>query len=134
MRYAQRLILGIALIVVSLIILWFGSPSRTGLDPSPTLAVVFSVVFAIGFIVGAMGLMGMEKDYPALLSGLVLYFIVGGLIAVFTYVNSSRLGLNTLDEAGTTSFWVYWIRFAALWPLEVVRALGVLGYDRVIWD
>ena len=134
MRFAQRFTLGFALIIVSLVILVFGSPERTGADPSPALAVAFCVVFAIGFIVAAMALMGAEKDYPAFLSGLVLYFIVGALIAVFTYVNSSRLGLNTLDDAGTGAFWVYWIRYAAMWPIEVVRSAGILGYDRLIWD
>ena len=91
-------------------------------------ALLFTLLFAIGFIVGAMGLMGSESDYPSLLSGLVLYCIVGALIAVYLYTNSTQVGRISLEDADDPTFWTYWMRVAATWPLEIVRRFDLLGY------
>ena len=78
-----------------------------------------------------MALMGAEHDYPALLSGFVLYFIVGALIAVFAYVGGHGVGPWTLEEANSSSFWAHWMKVAAFWPLRVVGMLGFMGYEPI---
>jgi len=129
MKFAERVILGLFIILVGVASLWYGSPARTGAsEPIPAFAYTFVFLFAIGFIIGAMGLMGAEHDYPALLSGLVLYFVVGALVAVFMAVGGSTLDGYTLEDAGEPTFWIRWIRVAAIWPLELVRRAGVFGY------
>jgi FtsH-binding integral membrane protein len=129
MRYVQRVTLGIVLIVISFVVLWVGSPDRTGPDPNTAAALAFVGLFAVGFIIGAMGLMGAESDYPSLLSGLVLYLIVGALVAVYLYTSSTQLGRITLQDADNPTFWTYWIRVAVTWPLEIARHFDVFGWD-----
>jgi len=127
MRYAQRMLIGLALILVGLGLLVLGSPDRTGqLDANPAFVYGFVFCFALGFIICSMGLLGAKDDYPGLLSSFVLYFIVGALIAVFLYVK--REGQWTLAEADDPNFWAFWLRRMALWPLELVRLTGFLGY------
>ena len=129
MHYTQRVILGTVIIVSSFVLLWFASPARSGTaNPSPTIGIVFVVLFAIGFIFAAAGLMGMKDDYPALLSGLVLYFIVGGLIAIVQYINGTGISSNSLVDWGDASFWIHWIRVAATWPLVLVQRADLFGY------
>lgn len=132
MRYMNRVLLGLILILTSLVVLWLGSPDRTGeLFANPVFGYAFLVLFALGFIIGAMGLLGAEDDYPALLSGLVLYFIAGGLIAVFLYVSQRGVDRFTLDDAAQSGFWAHWVRVAAMWPLELVQQADVLGYGQM---
>ncbi len=127
MRYLDRFLIGFILMAMGLGCLWWGSPSRTG-SPQPVLAMMYAfvVLFAIGFVFVSMGLLGMEDDYPAFLSGMVLYFVVGAVIAVVMYVNGR--GQWSLAEANSPGFWLYWGRIAAMWPLELVRVAGLLGY------
>lgn len=134
MRYVQRVGLGIVLIVISFVVLWLGSPDRTGADPNSASALLFVGLFAIGFIVGAMGLMGSESDYPSLLSGLVLYLIVGALIAVYLYTSSTQVGRISLQDADDPTFWTYWLRVAVTWPLEIVRKLDLWGWGSLILE
>jgi hypothetical protein len=129
MHYAQRVILGLAIIFASFILLWFASPDRTGIaDPSPVVGLVFVAIFAVGFIVGSMGLLGMKDDYPALLSGLVLYFIVGALVALLLYMAAGGIGPNALADWGDPNFWIHWIRVGATWPLVLVQRADLFGY------
>lgn len=128
MRYMQRITLGIVLIVIGFVVLWLGSPDRTGDVGNVVPAFVFVLLFAIGFIIAAMGLMGAESDYPSLLSGLVLYIIVGVLIAVFLYTSSTQVGRISLEDADDPTFWTYWLRVAVTWPLEIVRKFDLFGY------
>jgi hypothetical protein len=132
MHFINRFLLGLFFILVSLLLLWLGSAARTG-EPfaSALFGYAFAVVFAVGFIVAAMGLLGAKDDYPALLSGLVLYFIVGGLIAVFLYVSQRGVDRFTLDDAARPGFWAHWTRSAALWPLELVQQADLLGYSQM---
>jgi hypothetical protein len=110
------------------VVLWYGSPARNPLAETDMLyPAVFVLLFAIGFIVGAMGLMGAEKDYPALLSGLVLYFIVGVLIAVIVYVRHEGIGGWTLRDADDPTFWIHTGQVVAGWPYELVRMAGIFG-------
>ncbi len=130
MRPAERILLGLALIMLGLVVLWYGSPARTGAgEPIAAAAWAFSILFALGFIVGSMGLMGAESDYPAFVSGLVLYLIVGALVAVFLYVHSEGIGDWSLYDADTPGFWANWVKVAIAWPLELIKTAGVLGYD-----
>lgn len=127
MRYAQRMLIGLVLILVGFALLVLGSPDRTGqVDVNPAFVYGFVFCVALGFIIGTMGLLGAEGDYPGLLSSFVLYFIVGALIAVILYVK--REGQWTLAEADDPNFWFFWLRRMALWPLELVRLTGFLGY------
>lgn len=127
MRYMDRILIGVLLVIVSVVCLYMGSPQRTGdFNPNPALAYGFTLFFALGFIFMAMGLLGMEDDYPAFLSGFVLFFIVGGLIAVLLYVNGE--GQWLLEDADDPRFWQYWAKMAALWPLKLVEMAGFLGY------
>ena len=133
MHHTERILLGLLLIIIGLIALWYGSPARTGeAEPVPVLTWTFVMFFALGFIIGSMGLLGSEDDYPAFVSGLVLYFIVGALIAVFLYVRGYGIGEWTVYDADQPDFWVSWIKLATLWPLELVRASGLLGYDLML--
>ena len=127
MRYMERMLIGVGLIILSFGLLYLGSPVRTGrLEANPGFVYGFCLLFALGFIIGSMGLLAAKDDYPGLLSGLVLYFIVGALIAVLLYVRKE--GDWTLDEAGDPGFWAFWLRRMALWPLELVRLGGLLGH------
>jgi hypothetical protein len=130
MHYMQRIVLGLAIILASFVVLWFGSPDRLGaVETSSAYGLAYVIIFAIGFILAAMGLMGMEDDYPALLSGLVLYFIVGAVIAIVIYFGQNAgFGATSLEDAGTSGFWFYWLRVAATWPLELVQRAGLFGY------
>ncbi len=129
MRYFDRILIGLLLIMAAFLVLWYGSPYRTGnYDPSPAFGWGFLMLFAIGFIVGTMGLLGQADDYPALLSGLVLYLIVGGVIAVFIFAQGDRLSSWTLEDARYGAFWAHWFRVAATWPLELVQRATFLGY------
>lgn len=127
-RYRRKILLGFVLLGASVLCLWYGSPVRTGAEPMTAFVGAFSLLFALGFIFTSMGLMGAEKDYPALVSGLVLYFIVGALVAVFLYVSANDLGLLTVSDADNPAFWFHWIRVMALWPFELVARSGFLGY------
>lgn len=127
--YEKKILVGLVLIVLAFASLWLGSPDRTGGGAANmTYAWIFTFLFALGFIVGSMGLMGAERDYPALISGLVLYFIVGALIAVFMYVTRSGVGGQTLVDADTPGFWAHWLRVMAMWPYELVAKAGIMGY------
>jgi hypothetical protein len=126
--YQQKVLIGVVMLGLAFGSLWYGSPARTGNDPNIAYAWIFSLFVALGFIFLSMGLMGAERDYPALLSGLVLYFIVGALLAVFLYVNRSGVGGQTITDADQPAFWAYWIKVMALWPYELVSRAGILGY------
>ena len=127
MRYLDRMLIGLGLIILAFGALYLGSPLRTGqADANPGFAYGFCLLFALGYIIGAMGLLGSKDDYPGLLSGLVLYFMVGALITGFLYVKKE--GHWTLAEADDPQFWIFWLRRMALWPLELIRMTGLLGY------
>ena len=127
MRYLERMLIGLVLVILGFGALYLGSPLRTGqVDVNPVFVYGFSLLFALGFIIGVMGLLGSKEDYPGLLSGMVLYFIVGALIAVILYVKKE--GRWSLAEADNPQFWIFWVRRMALWPLELVRLTGLLGY------
>ena len=127
--YGKMILAGLFLVVLAFVCLWFGSPARTGGMPVPIFAWTFSVLFAIGFILGAMGLIGADVGYPAFVSGLVLYFIVGALVAVFMYVTRNQIGMGTISDADTAGFWAHWIRIMAMWPYELITRAGVMGYN-----
>lgn len=127
MRYMDRVMIGLILVIVSIVCLFLGSPHRTGgFDPSMGLVYGFAIFFALGFIFLSMGILGLKDDYPALLSGFVLYFMVGGLIAIFLYVNTNATW--RLADADDARFWLYWTRIMAMWPFELVQMTGILGY------
>lgn len=130
-RYMQRVVLGLVIILASFVVLWFGSPDRIGnVETASTFGLAYVILFAIGFIVASMGLLGAADDYPALLSGLVLYFIVGAVIAIVIYFGQGAgFGATSLEDAGTSGFWFYWLRVAATWPLELVQRAGLFGYE-----
>ena len=129
MRVAQRLLFGLVLMLSSFFVLWWGSPVRTGAgQPELVYALAFVVLFALGFILGCMALLGMKDDYPGFLSGIVLYFMVGALISVVLYVSSTEVGSISLEDASHSGFWVHWIRVTATWPLEIVRRAEILDY------
>jgi hypothetical protein len=133
MRYADRLLIGMFLILCGVAALWYGSPARTGAgEPIAAFAYAFVFLFALGFVIFSMALLGSEDDYPAFLSGLVLYFIVGALVAVFLYVTRRDIGFFTLDDAADPRFWAYWFRVGATWPLELVIRAELLGYEPII--
>jgi hypothetical protein len=127
--FAQKIVIGLVLILAAFVVLWWGSPNRTGAEAAPAVVWTFSLLFALGFIVGSMGLMGAEKDYPAFVSGLVLYFIVGALVSVFLYVSRNQIGMITITDADSADFWVYWLKVTALWPYHLLAQAGVLGYS-----
>lgn len=127
MRHLDRLLIGIILIIGAFACLWWGSPARTGtFEPQVGLTYLYLVLFAVGFIFVAVGLMGGEHDYSSLMSGLVLYFMIGLLIAAILYVR--REGQWSLAEADNPAFWTQWLRIAATWPLQLVKLTGILGY------
>ena len=127
MRYLNRILIGLLLIASSIGVLYWGSPARSGMmDPHPKLSLLFVVLFALGFIFMAMGALGMKDDYPGFASGLVLYFMVGGLIAIVFATDES----NTwrLEDASDPAFWAYWVQIAAQWPILVAKKFNLLGY------
>lgn len=126
--YGTKILVGLVLIVLAFVSLWLGSPTRTGTDPNMAYAWVFTGLFALGFIIGSMGLMGAERDYPALISGLVLYFIVGALVAVFLYVTKTGVSSYTITDADTPGFWAHWLKVMAMWPYELVSRAGLMGF------
>jgi hypothetical protein len=129
MRYLDRVLIGLLLMGASGFVLWYGSPLRAApSEPDPLYAHGFVALFALGFVIGSMGLLGADKDYPALLSSFVLYFLIGALLAVFFYVRREGVGPHTLEDADTAAFWAHWVRFMAEWPLELVKMAGLLGY------
>lgn len=130
MRYFSRVLLGLLLIAGSFGLLYYGSPARTpGTHPADSYIYGFLGLFAVGFILISMGLLGAEDDYPALLSGFVLYFMLGGLIAVFIYVSSGSISGYSLADAGDAGFWGNAGKVAARWPYEMVVRAGVFGYS-----
>ncbi len=130
MRHVDRIMIGLLFMFASVFVLWYGSPARTGVA-DPLYSYGFVLLFAVGFMIGSMGLMGASDDYPALLSGFVLYFMVGALIAVFMYVSGNGVGRWTLDDADSSAFWAHWMKFVAFWPLRVVGLLDFMGYKPI---
>lgn len=128
MSFQIRILSGIVLLLISVFVLWFGSPARM-LHGDRRFAFAFLLIFAIGFVLFSMGILGTEGTYPALLSGFVLYFIVGGLITVFIYLTGSGLAQYSLTEAGEPYFWRESARLSALWPLYIVQTLGIFQWD-----
>jgi hypothetical protein len=128
MRYLDRFLIGIVLILVSFVTLWFGSPYRTNtFEVNPMVVNAYIILFALGFVFVSMGVLAMEDGYPAFLSGAVLYFMIGGLIASILYINQE--GGFTLAELGDPLFWSYWIKRMAMWPMHIVEMTGMLGYQ-----
>ena len=127
--YAQKIVVGLVLIAAAFAVLWWASPARTGNVPPPAVVWTFSLLFALGFIIGSMGLLGAERGYPAFVSGLVLYFIVGALVSVFLYVSRNQIGMVTLTDADSADFWIYWLKVTALWPYQLLATSGALGYS-----
>ena len=135
MLYVKRLLIGLVFVFCSLVALWIGSPARTGAgEPSLVAALAFVFLFALGFIFVAMGFLGIKDDYPGMLSGLVLYFMVGALISVFLYVRSTPMGPLTLEDAAKGAFWLKWARVTAMWPLELVQRAEILDYHLLRLD
>lgn len=133
MSFQVRILTGLILLLTSVFALWYGSPARL-LEGDTRFAYAFLLLFAIGFVLFSMGVMGTEGAYPALLSGFVLYFIVGGLITVFIYLTGSGLTQYTLSEAGNPLFWREAARLSALWPIYIVQTLGIFQWDMAkIW-
>lgn len=128
MSFQIRILTGLILIITSVALLWYGSPARL-LQGDTRFAYGFLMVFAIGFVLFSMGILGTQGAYPALLSGFVLYFIVGGLITVFIYLTGSGLTQYSLSEAGNPLFWREASRLAALWPIYIVQTLGIFQWD-----
>ena len=132
MSMRTRALTGAVLILISVLLLWWGSPNRTGaLQIEPAWAYGFLICFAIGFVLFSMAALGTEGAYPALLSGVVLYFIVGALVAVFAYVRGAGLSPYSLNDAGSSAFWIDFLRMAALWPLVLVKQFNIFGWGYV---
>jgi len=132
MSYQVRAVSGLILIAAAFAALWWGSPDhKPTLETYPQYAFLFVGLFAVGFILFAMAALGTQGAYPALLSGFVLYFIVGALLAVFVYLRGNGIGGYTLGEAGNPAFWRTALRFAAFWPLHLVQEAGLFGWDMV---
>ena len=129
MRYASRVLVGLMFIAAGILVLWYGSPDHTGIrDALPIYYYGFVGLFAVGFIIASMGLLGADENYPALLSGFVLYFMIGGLVVVFLYVGASGLAGYTLGSAGDPTFWRLVVGTATMWPWELVQRMGIFGY------
>jgi hypothetical protein len=129
MTYAQRFLFGLVLMLASFLILWWGSPLRTGAGrPELLYALAFNFVFALGFILAATAALGMKADYPGFLSGVVLYFMVGALVSVMLYVSGTQVGPISLEDAAHSEFWMQWVRVTALWPLELVQRAELMDY------
>jgi hypothetical protein len=127
---AQRLLVGLILMIASFFLLWWGSPVQTGTGhPELVFGLAFNLVFALGFILASMALLGLKNDYPGFLSGVVFYFMVGALISVALYVSGTQVGPISLEDAAHPEFWLSWIRVTALWPLELVRQAGIMDYQ-----
>ena len=123
-----RILTGILFILASVAALWYGSPSRQ-LHGDTRYLYAFLLIFALGFVLFSMGILGTEGAYPALLSGFVLYFIVGGMITVLIYVTGSGLAQYTLTEAGEPYFWREAARLSAMWPIYIVQTLKIFQWD-----
>jgi hypothetical protein len=129
-RHLDRVLIGLLLIFLGVGVLYWGSPARLATtSPDPLYAYGFLVLFGLGFAIGSMGLLGAESDYPAFLSGFVLYFIVGGFIAVVQYVQGEGVGQWTLQDADSSGFWAYNLRLMATWPLQIVMRLRLMGWN-----
>ena len=134
MNVLQRFILGLVFIAFAFMILWWGSPARTGQAlPDMGFALAFVFIFAIGFILASMAVLGMENDYPGFLSGVVLYFMIGALASVVLYVSGTEVGRISLEDAASSNFWMYWVRVAATWPLELVRRADLWEYGQLVF-
>ncbi|MCB0217290.1 MAG: hypothetical protein H6648_01925 [Caldilineae bacterium] len=126
MQHAQRALVGILLILTSIAALYFGSPVRNAtIEPNMALVYAFVVLFALGFVLLAMGLLAFE-GYPGLLSSFVLYGILGALAMVLRYVMFE--GTWSLADGGDPRFWWQLVGRALTWPIEIVRWTGIFGY------
>lgn len=132
MSYQARAASGMILIAASLLALWWGSPDHMPtLETHPEYAYAFLGLFAVGFILFSMAALGTQGAYPALLSGFVLYFMVGGLLTVYVYVAGDGISGYSLGHVGGASFWRTAAKLAALWPLHLVQKAGLFGWDMV---
>ena len=126
MEYLQRILVGLILMILGFAALYLGSPMQTGYgEPNMAYAYAYVLLFALGFMLLAMGLLALQ-GYPGMLSSFVLYFIVGALVALIRYVMYE--GEFSLVDAGDPVFWMQMLKRMALWPLEIVRMSGIFEY------
>lgn len=132
MSFQTRAVSGLLLIAISLIVLWWGSPDRLPtIETHPRYALAFLGLFAVGFILFSMAALGTEGAYPALLSGFVLYFMVGALLGVYEYVAGDGIAGYALGQVGGAAFWRTAAKLAALWPFHLIQEIGLFGWEHV---
>lgn len=132
MSYQIRAATGLILIAASLTALWWGSPNRMPtIETHPEYAYAFLGLFAIGFILFSMAALGTQGAYPALLSGFVLYFMIGGLLSVYVYISGDGIAGYSLGQVGGSAFWRTAAKLAATWPLHLVQKIGLFGWDKI---
>ncbi len=134
MGYRDRALVGLILIFASIFILYWGSPARTGISaPDKIWPLGFVGVFALGFTLFSMGILGHEDAYTALMSGFVLYLIVGAVITLTLYITNNGIHQYSLEDAANPAFWGEAIRLSILWPLSVVQLTNFLGWEAFAW-
>ena len=134
MSYRDRTLVGLILIFVSIFVLYWGSPARTGISaPEPIWPLGFVGIFALGFIFFSMGVLGHQDAYTALMSGFVLYLIVGAVITLTLYITNNGIHQYSLEDAANPAFWGEAMRLSILWPLSVVQLTNFLGWEAFGW-
>lgn len=133
MSYRDRALVGLMLIFISIFILYYGSPMRTGVSmPDERWAYSFLGVFTLGFTLFTMGVLGHQDAYTAFVSGFVLYLLVGGVITLTLYVTQNGIHTYTLDDAGEAAFWFEFMRLTITWPLRLVQLANLMGWGDTV--
>lgn len=129
MKYRDRTLFGFLLILVSIAVLYWGSPMRTGSSTQePVYAYTFIGLFALGFSIFTMGVLGHEDAYTAFISGFVLYVLVGFVITLILYITNNGIHQYALEDVGSSAFWNEFGRLTITWPLRLVQLSGFLGW------
>lgn len=135
MSYQGRAIIGLLLLFASFGILFYGSPARTGISaPDPIWPYSFVGVFALGFTLFTMGILGHQDAYTAFVSGFVLYLLIGGVITMTLYVTNRGVLMYSLEDAANPAFWGEAMRVSILWPLTLVQLTGFFGWEAFRWQ
>ncbi|MCC7020014.1 MAG: hypothetical protein IT332_09685 [Ardenticatenales bacterium] len=134
MSYQSRAIVGLLLIFASFGILFYISPARTGISaPEDVWVYGFIGLFALGFMLFSMGILGHQDAYTAFVSGFVLYLLVGGAITLTLYITGNGIHQYSLEDAANPAFWGEAMRLSILWPLTIVQLTGFWGWEAFNW-
>lgn len=130
MTRAGWLFVGAVLILVSLVLLWLGSPAGAEITPAlirvaglppETAQALFTFLFMFGFVMAAGGIGEAQSIAGKLLFGFFLYFLIAVLFG--SYVLLVSPGGGRFSDLASPFF----LRFALSWPYHTAASLGLFG-------